>query len=121
MVTAGMRKDVDNHHNLGLPHLSGMQEACQCTLSTVHIYLGTLCVTYCVLRPPPIPCLCRYEQLLTLVHSVNGASLLVGGPGTAKTTVINQFLGKFNSEVWQCVLLLTPWLVASVATGARHA
>lgn len=42
---------------------------------------------------------CRYDQLLTLVHSVNGASLLVGGPGTAKTTVINQFLGKFNSEV----------------------
>jgi len=44
-------------------------------------------------------CMCRYEQLLALVHSVNGASLLVGGPGTAKTTVINQFLGKFNSEV----------------------
>lgn len=42
---------------------------------------------------------CRYDQLLTLVHSVNGASLLVGGPGTAKTTVINQFLGRFNSEV----------------------
>lgn len=42
---------------------------------------------------------CRYDQLLTLVHCVNGASLLVGGPGTAKTTVINQFLGKFNSEV----------------------
>lgn len=43
--------------------------------------------------------LCRYDQLLTLVHSVNGASLLVGGPGTAKTTCINQFIGKFNSEV----------------------
>lgn len=44
-------------------------------------------------------CICRYDQLLTLVHSVNGASLLVGGPGTAKTTVINQFIGKFNSEL----------------------
>jgi hypothetical protein len=33
------------------------------------------------------------------VHSVNGASLLVGGPGTCKTTCVNQFLGKFNSEV----------------------
>lgn len=41
----------------------------------------------------------RFERLLTLVHSVKGASLLVGGPGTAKTTVINQFMGKFNSEV----------------------
>jgi hypothetical protein len=44
-------------------------------------------------------CIRRYDQLLTLVHSVNGASLLVGGPGTAKTTVINQFIGKFNSEL----------------------
>lgn len=42
---------------------------------------------------------CRYERLLVLVHSIKGASLLVGGPGTAKTTVINQFMGKFNSEV----------------------
>jgi MoxR-like ATPase len=33
------------------------------------------------------------------VHSIKGASLLVGGPGTAKTTVINQFMSKFNSEV----------------------
>jgi Cdc6-like AAA superfamily ATPase len=37
-----------------------------------------------------------------LVHSIKGASLLVGGPGTAKTTVINQFMGKFNSEVRDC-------------------
>jgi hypothetical protein len=65
------------------------------------------CFKLCLLhsRPEPIKlcaCVwlcCRYDQLLTLVHSVNGASLLVGGPGTAKTTVINQFLGKFNSEV----------------------
>lgn len=41
----------------------------------------------------------RYERLLVLVHSIKGASLLVGGPGTAKTTVINQFMSKFNSEV----------------------
>uniref|UniRef100_A0A383W453 AAA+ ATPase domain-containing protein n=1 Tax=Tetradesmus obliquus TaxID=3088 RepID=A0A383W453_TETOB len=40
----------------------------------------------------------RYERLLVLVHSIKGASLLVGGPGTAKTTVINQFMSKFNSE-----------------------
>eukprot|EP00879_Flechtneria_rotunda_P026528 GHRR01028292.1.p1 GENE.GHRR01028292.1~~GHRR01028292.1.p1 ORF type:complete len:1302 (+),score=429.83 GHRR01028292.1:91-3906(+) len=49
---------------------------------------------------PVIPTLdsVRYERLLALVHSANGASMLVGGPGTAKTTVVNQFLGKFNSE-----------------------
>jgi dynein heavy chain len=45
----------------------------------------------------------RYERLLTMVHSVNGASLLVGGPGTCKTTCVNQFLGKFNAEVRGCV------------------
>lgn len=33
------------------------------------------------------------------MHSVNGASLLVGGPGTAKTATINQFLGRFGNEV----------------------
>ena len=33
-----------------------------------------------------------------LVHSVKGASLLVGGPGTAKTSTINQFLSKFNPD-----------------------
>lgn len=42
---------------------------------------------------------CRYDKLLTLVHAVNGASLLVGGPGTAKTCMINQFLAKFSSDV----------------------
>ena len=41
-----------------------------------------------------LPRCCRYEKLLTLVHSVNGASMLVGGPGTAKTATINQFLGR---------------------------
>jgi hypothetical protein len=75
-----------------MPHV-GWQGACekakQC--HDADTIARGMCV--CVL-----PC-CRYDQLLTLVHSVNGASLLVGGPGTAKTTVINQFLGKFNSEV----------------------
>jgi dynein heavy chain len=32
------------------------------------------------------------------MHSVGGASLLVGVPGTAKTTVVNQFLGRFSPE-----------------------
>ncbi|KAK9794950.1 hypothetical protein WJX73_010224 [Symbiochloris irregularis] len=40
----------------------------------------------------------RFEHLLGLTHSVNKASLLVGGPGTAKTTVINSFLSKFSSD-----------------------
>ena len=40
----------------------------------------------------------RFEKLLSLVYSVNGASLLVGSPGTAKTSTINQFLSKFNAE-----------------------
>ena len=40
----------------------------------------------------------RYEYLLTLVHSVGKSSLLIGGPGTAKTTTVNQFLSSFNKE-----------------------
>ncbi|KAK9841874.1 hypothetical protein WJX81_008571 [Elliptochloris bilobata] len=40
----------------------------------------------------------RYEYLLTLVLSVQKASLLVGGPGTAKTSTINQLLSRFSSE-----------------------
>jgi dynein heavy chain len=40
----------------------------------------------------------RLEALLQLVHSVSGASLLVGGPGTAKTCTINQFLSRFSSD-----------------------
>jgi dynein heavy chain len=43
-------------------------------------------------------CCCRLEKLLVLVHSVTGASLLVGGPGTAKTSTINQFLSRFNPD-----------------------
>jgi dynein heavy chain, axonemal len=34
----------------------------------------------------------RLTALLDLVHSVGGASLLVGAPGTAKTTVVSSFL-----------------------------
>jgi dynein heavy chain len=34
----------------------------------------------------------RLERLVSLVYSVKGSSLLVGGPGTAKTATINQFL-----------------------------
>lgn len=65
-------------------------------------------------------CCCRYEQLLALVHSVNGASLLVGGPGTAKTTVINQFLSKFNSEVRNSTPAPVQWcLLANTADVTR--
>jgi dynein heavy chain len=40
----------------------------------------------------------RYEHLLGLVHGVGKAALLVGGPGTAKTATIQQFLGRFSKE-----------------------
>lgn len=40
----------------------------------------------------------RFEQLLDLSYAVKKQSLLVGGPGTAKTTTIMQFIGKFNPE-----------------------
>ncbi|DBA69380.1 TPA: Dynein gamma chain, flagellar outer arm [Trebouxia sp. C0005] len=40
----------------------------------------------------------RYEKLLTLAYSVQKASLLVGGAGTAKTSIINLFLSRFNPE-----------------------
>ncbi|CAL8466541.1 g6077 [Coccomyxa elongata] len=40
----------------------------------------------------------RYEHLLRLVFSVGKASLLVGGPGTAKTSIINLFMGRFTPE-----------------------
>lgn len=36
----------------------------------------------------------RYERLLNLSFAVEKASLLVGGPGTAKTTTINQFISR---------------------------
>ncbi len=40
----------------------------------------------------------RLEKLLHLSYSVDRSSLLVGGPGTAKTSCINQFISKFNPE-----------------------
>lgn len=40
----------------------------------------------------------RFERLLLLSYSVEKASLLVGSPGTAKTTCINQFIQRFNPE-----------------------
>eukprot|EP00198_Chlamydomonas_reinhardtii_P012689 XP_001702026.1 flagellar outer dynein arm heavy chain gamma [Chlamydomonas reinhardtii] len=40
----------------------------------------------------------RYERLLNLSYNVDKATLLVGGPGTAKTNTINQFISKFNAE-----------------------
>eukprot|EP00798_Chlamydomonas_sp_ICE-L_P031303 gene31303-6451_t len=40
----------------------------------------------------------RFEKLLTLSYNVDRSSLLVGGPGTAKTAVIMQFISKFNPE-----------------------
>ena len=40
----------------------------------------------------------RYEQLLRLSQSFGKASLLVGGPGTAKTSSVMQFLNTFDKE-----------------------
>lgn len=40
----------------------------------------------------------RYERLLQMVSSVGKATLLVGGPGTAKTTVVMQFTNALNPE-----------------------
>ena len=40
----------------------------------------------------------RYEHLLTMVASVGGATLLVGGPGTAKTTIVSQYIAKLNPD-----------------------
>ena len=40
----------------------------------------------------------RFDALLTRVASLGRSSLLVGGPGTAKTTVINMFMAKFPVE-----------------------
>jgi dynein heavy chain len=40
----------------------------------------------------------RYEFLLGSVSAVSKASLLVGGPGTAKTTAIMQFIATFDPE-----------------------
>lgn len=38
----------------------------------------------------------RYERLVGLVHAAGKASLLVGGSGTAKTTILQQFLSRFD-------------------------
>ena len=40
----------------------------------------------------------RFEYLLSLVHSINKSTLLVGAPGTAKTTTAQQFLQSFDPE-----------------------
>ena len=40
----------------------------------------------------------RYEHLLTMCASVGAATLLVGGPGTAKTTIVAQYMGKLNPD-----------------------
>ena len=40
----------------------------------------------------------RFERLLHISYNVEKASLLVGGPGTAKTSTIMQFMAKFNPE-----------------------
>ena len=40
----------------------------------------------------------RFDALLTRVASLGKSSLLVGGPGTAKTTVINMFMSKYPAE-----------------------
>jgi dynein heavy chain len=40
----------------------------------------------------------RYEHLLGMVASVGKATLLVGGPGTAKTTIVSQYIAKLNTD-----------------------
>jgi dynein heavy chain len=40
----------------------------------------------------------RYERLLALAHAAGKASVLVGGPGTAKTTTVQQFLSRFDPD-----------------------
>jgi dynein heavy chain len=42
----------------------------------------------------------RYEHLLGMVASVGRASLLVGGPGTAKTTIVSQYIAKLNVDLF---------------------
>lgn len=42
----------------------------------------------------------RYERLLGMVASVGGATLLVGGPGTAKTTIVAQYMAKLNTDTY---------------------
>jgi dynein heavy chain, axonemal len=40
----------------------------------------------------------RFDALLTRIGGLGKSSLLVGGPGTAKTTVINMYMAKFPVE-----------------------
>lgn len=40
----------------------------------------------------------RFEKLLLLSDAVKKSSLLVGGPGTAKTACINQFISVFDAD-----------------------
>lgn len=40
----------------------------------------------------------RYEWLLSTVRAAGGASLLVGGSGTAKTTIVQQYLSRLDVE-----------------------
>jgi dynein heavy chain len=42
----------------------------------------------------------RYENLLGMVASVGRATLLVGGPGTAKTTIVSQYISKLNTDTY---------------------
>jgi hypothetical protein len=48
---------------------------------------------------PPKPRNRRYERLLALMHSVDGASLLVGVPGTAKVRKL----------IWAPIVLSPTW------------
>ena len=41
---------------------------------------------------------CQNDCQNPLLRASGQASLLVGGPGTAKTSIINQFLGSFPAE-----------------------
>ena len=65
----------------------------------------------------------RFEALMQLNFAVGRPTLLVGGPGTAKTTSINQFIATFDAEsvTNKCVTfssLTTPQIFQQSVEGA---
>lgn len=65
----------------------------------------------------------RFGYLLSLVHSINKSTLLVGAPGTAKTTTAQQFLQSFDPETHipktvTFSYLTTPGIFQSSVEGA---
>jgi dynein heavy chain, axonemal len=56
----------------------------------------------------------RYDALLSRVSALGKSSLLVGGPGTAKTTVINMFMAKFPVEEVASKVRAAAWLLSEL-------